>query len=175
MPDQKDSGAASQREPYRVGYGKPPQHSQFPKGQSGNPRGRPKGRKNLRNWFIDFMQEEVSFTSPDGKKRKMSTQEALLRGRHTRAINGDSRAFDHILRFMELCGMLDQPPDRMALYDHYLKYTDDEVLLHLIGNVETAKATVAAAGESRSRGAGQSCSAVRRPRRNQKIRPAQAG
>ena len=39
--------------------------------------------------------------------------------------------------------MLDQPPDRMALYDHYLKYTDDEVLLHLIGNVETAKATMA--------------------------------
>ena len=27
---------------YSVGYGKPPKHSQFKPGQSGNPRGRPK-------------------------------------------------------------------------------------------------------------------------------------
>ena len=31
---------------YRVGYGKPPVHSRFPKGQSGNPRGRPRGSMN---------------------------------------------------------------------------------------------------------------------------------
>jgi Family of unknown function (DUF5681) len=28
---------------YQVGYGKPPVHSRFRKGQSGNPRGRPRG------------------------------------------------------------------------------------------------------------------------------------
>jgi hypothetical protein len=32
---------------YPVGYGKPPQHSQFKKGVSGNSKGRPKGRLNL--------------------------------------------------------------------------------------------------------------------------------
>ncbi|MGJ3627161.1 DUF5681 domain-containing protein [Sphingomonas sp. MMS24-JH45] len=32
---------------YEVGYGKPPIHARFQKGQSGNPKGRKKGSKNL--------------------------------------------------------------------------------------------------------------------------------
>ena len=34
-------------EGYEVGYKKPPKHTRFQKGQSGNPNGRPKGSKNL--------------------------------------------------------------------------------------------------------------------------------
>lgn len=33
---------------YRIGYGKPPKESRFQPGQSGNPRGRPRGAKNKR-------------------------------------------------------------------------------------------------------------------------------
>ena len=36
----------SENEDSKVGYGKPPKHSRFKKGQSGNPRGKPRGTKN---------------------------------------------------------------------------------------------------------------------------------
>jgi Family of unknown function (DUF5681) len=41
MPRDKDGD-------YEVGYGKLPRHTRFVKGQSGNPRGRPPGAKNLK-------------------------------------------------------------------------------------------------------------------------------
>ena len=40
MPDDEKSD-------YKVGYKRPPLHTRFQKGQSGNPRGRPKGSKNF--------------------------------------------------------------------------------------------------------------------------------
>jgi len=49
MNDQSKFGAPLIERPgYDVGYGKPPAHSRFKPGQSGNPRGRPKGVKNKR-------------------------------------------------------------------------------------------------------------------------------
>ena len=41
-----DNTALVPRPGYEVGNGKPPEHSRFKPGQSGNPRGRPKGAKN---------------------------------------------------------------------------------------------------------------------------------
>jgi hypothetical protein len=52
----------------QVGYGKPPKHSQFKKGQSGNSRGRPKGRKNYHTRFHDIMNETVIVHEKTGKK-----------------------------------------------------------------------------------------------------------
>jgi hypothetical protein len=42
---------------YEVGYGKPPRDTRFPKGQSGNPRGRPSGAKNLKTLLSEALNE----------------------------------------------------------------------------------------------------------------------
>ena len=50
---------------YEVGYGKPPKHTQFPKGQSGNPKGRPKKRKTAKEVLEEAWQGEITV---NGKK-----------------------------------------------------------------------------------------------------------
>ena len=48
MSSGKDKRALIARPGYDVGYGKPPKDTRFKPGQSGNPKGRPKGSKNKR-------------------------------------------------------------------------------------------------------------------------------
>src|SRR2546423_15574968 len=54
---------------HKVGYRKPPRHTRFTKGQSGNPRGRPPGAKNLKTLLSDALNEFV-IVSENGGRRK---------------------------------------------------------------------------------------------------------
>ncbi len=76
---------------YAIGYRKPPRHSQFEKGQSGNPRGRSKGSKNLRMDLEEELQERIVVR--EGEVRKtVSKQRAMLKSQTAKAIRGDTRA-----------------------------------------------------------------------------------
>ena len=57
---------------------KPPLHTRFRKGQSGNPRGRPRGSKNFSTLLADALNEPVVVTE-DGKRRKISKRELGVR------------------------------------------------------------------------------------------------
>jgi hypothetical protein len=69
---------------YEVGRGKPPVHSRFKKGQSGNPRGRP---KNLPALLVDALNEKLVMTI-DGERREISKREAVA----TQLVNESTRA-----------------------------------------------------------------------------------
>jgi hypothetical protein len=93
----------NQQRDYEVGYGKPPAHTRFEKGQSGNPRGRPPGAKNLKTLLSDALNEPVIVTE-NGGHRKITKREAIVAQLVNRSATADWRAvkilFD-ILRDIE--------------------------------------------------------------------------
>ncbi len=89
---------------YDVGYGKPPEHSRFKKGQSGNPRGRAKGSKNLATVLSETLDETVTVTE-NGRRRKISKREALAKQLVNRAAQGDAKTIQICLR---LLGQIDR-------------------------------------------------------------------
>ena len=83
---------------YEVGYGKPPIHSQFQPGQSGNPAGRRKGVRNLRTDVKRMLATPVK-VKEGGRMRTRSTQEAALMFLREKVFKDNTRALD---RFFEL-------------------------------------------------------------------------
>jgi hypothetical protein len=74
----------------RVGKGYPPVHTRFGKGRSGNPRGRPKGSKNLATIIMDAAMSPV-FATIDGEPRKISMVAASVMQLATKAASGDPK------------------------------------------------------------------------------------
>ena len=74
-----------------VGYKKPPKHSRFKKGKSGNPKGRPKGRKNLSTHLYRILNERILIKEGD-KVCKITKGEAMLKSLMQKALKGDAKA-----------------------------------------------------------------------------------
>lgn len=62
---------------YEVGYGKPPKHTRFKKGQSGNPKGRPKGCQNTRIELENLLNQQI-IAQENGKTKTLTVRKAVL-------------------------------------------------------------------------------------------------
>lgn len=92
--------ALPQTREYDVGYGKPPAHTRFKSGQSGNPKGRPRGAKNKRpalheeRWNETVLDEAYrSITVRDGNRNvSMPMVQAVVRSIAVNAAKGQHRS-----------------------------------------------------------------------------------
>jgi hypothetical protein len=95
---------------YKVGYRRPPEHTRFKKGQSGNPQGRPKGAKDLGSVFQRMLGEIVTVREGD-RTRSMSKVEAMLQTLMLKALKGEARAIAQVLALTREQGLLAPPAD----------------------------------------------------------------
>jgi hypothetical protein len=79
---------------------RPPESGQFKPGESGNPKGRPKGSKNLRTVFEEAARATVTATI-DGKTRKITKLQATAWQLATKAAAGDRTAMIKFLDWMD--------------------------------------------------------------------------
>jgi len=82
-----------------TGYKNPPQESQFPKGVSGNPSGRPRGSKNTFKLIEEILEQKITINQ-DGKALKISKKIAMLTQLINSAVKGNLKAIASIIPYM---------------------------------------------------------------------------
>lgn len=109
---------------YEVGYGKPPAISRFSPGQSGNPRGRPKGARNKMPALNEERLKSIILTEAyrtikvnDGPRQvSVPMAQAVMRSVAVNAVKGQHRSQR---LFSELLSATER--DNKALHDEWLK------------------------------------------------------
>jgi hypothetical protein len=91
--------AADQESNYEVGYGKPPRHTRFPKGRSGNPAGRPRGKKNLATLLSDALDQKIIVVE-SGRRKKISKREAIVTQLVNKSASADLKATQILLAML---------------------------------------------------------------------------
>jgi hypothetical protein len=86
---------------YQIGYRKPPRNTRFKPGQSGNPKGRPRGSKNLITLIDEELSSKVAVTE-GGKRRVLPKRVVIVKQLVKKATEGDLRTLLVLLKLLEL-------------------------------------------------------------------------
>jgi hypothetical protein len=84
----------------KPGYGKPPKSGQFKKGQSGNPRGRPKKSRDLAS-IVRGLLDAVVEVKVGGEVKRMTKLEAMLLQDGQKALLGEDRSLSRVLSLVK--------------------------------------------------------------------------
>jgi hypothetical protein len=78
-----------------VGYCRPPKRTRFKSGQSGNPRGRPRGSRGLKNVVAEVLAEPVTIREGE-KTRRVPLLKAMVKANSLKAAQGNTSAFNAV-------------------------------------------------------------------------------
>jgi hypothetical protein len=127
---------------YDIGYRKPPKHSRFRPGQSGNPKGRPKGARSLNTLAREVFGQTVIVKTAGGE-RKMNAVELGLNKLRELAARGDLKAIQAVL---DHWGRIVPEPveaQASASLERRLAPEEEQILEHLLGSLHAPVARLA--------------------------------
>jgi hypothetical protein len=85
-----------------VGYRRPPVNRQFKPGQSGNPKGRPKGSKNFATAFAEALSKPIKVRDRNnGKIRTLTKLDVMIEAITNKAMAGDPKAFATVIQLAD--------------------------------------------------------------------------
>ena len=119
---------------YAVGYGKPPRHTRFEKGRSGNPKGRPSGSKNMSTLFTEALNETV-IIAENGGRRKISKRQAIVKQIVNKAAKGDWRCTKLLLELPQETGSPTEPESPESAFGAADKKTIEQLKARLRGKI----------------------------------------
>jgi hypothetical protein len=86
-----EQSKSENRKSSQVGYCNPPGHARFKKGQSGNPKGRPKGTLNMATVLARTLREKVVINEA-GRRKTVTKLEASIKQLTNKAASGELKA-----------------------------------------------------------------------------------
>jgi hypothetical protein len=113
---------------YEVGRGKPPNNTQFQKGRSGNPKGRPKGSLNVATVLGRTLRERVT-VNENGQRKTITKMEAAVKQLVNQAASGDLVAMRQL---MALINSAEQRSNEGAVERPSLDETDKNVMAEIL-------------------------------------------
>jgi hypothetical protein len=116
---------------YEVGYGKPPEATQFKKGRSGNSKGRPKKAPDFDTEFLRESKALITIND-NGKRRSISKLQGIVKQLHNKALTGNISAaricFSFYHQAAERAALsTTQQPSGTKDSDNVKDYTEEEL------------------------------------------------
>jgi hypothetical protein len=118
---------------YEVGYAKPPLHTRFKPGQSGNPAGRPKGAGNLETALAAELRQLI-VVKEGGVAKRMTKLDALVKRWVEAALRGDVRAMNALVALTRA-----EPEPETAAPPSKLSRSDQAIIERYLGHRERKK------------------------------------
>jgi len=120
---------------YEVGYGKPPRHTRFELGRSGNPQGRPGGSKNLSTLLNEALSEPVIVVE-NGRRRKIAKRQAIITQLVNRSAKADLKAIPILLTMLR---DIESRADRWSSDPAASTETDQQIIQRIRTRLRGAK------------------------------------